>query len=354
MATFCNYSEYSKICLDKKGRRRGTVNYNMENTFMTPSNFACSFRPIYFTSCFIIDLPPIELQGGSQYYDFRFNINTVSGEFDIISDSKEEIELKDGRATFKRHNDHDYHWVFDFKQKCVCAQYGMHVYSTSADVSNLFSGKLKIICNLEVNCISTTVASHEIDPFPPSTLLVDLSAQYSADKSFDNDNGYDDGLSDFTILVGGKQLKCHKFMLACRSLVFAAMFSNNDMVENKTNSVTVNALDPETIPAMLIFMYTEQIDKDKINISLLATANFYQVLGLKHICERKLSQDLNTANVVELCKCSQVYNAKMLEEFCFQFMLKNFKCIRSAPDFSELVKEYPNVAVELMRNVKIS
>ena len=55
--------------------------------------------------------------------------------------------------------------------------------------------------------------------------------------------------SDFTIrLKDGREVKCHKFMLARASPVFQ-MNLRNDNVETRTNMMTLDAFEPETVIA---------------------------------------------------------------------------------------------------------
>ena len=55
------------------------------------------------------------------------------------------------------------------------------------------------------------------------------------------------------------KFEVHKTILMARSEVFAAMLSNTDMSETRTNSTTIKDLSPGALKEMLRFLYTDQV-----------------------------------------------------------------------------------------------
>lgn len=61
-------------------------------------------------------------------------------------------------------------------------------------------------------------------------------------------------LSDVTIIVGGKEFKLHKTVLAARSPVFLAMFVNN-CKEASESRVTIDDIPVDAFEALIKFIY---------------------------------------------------------------------------------------------------
>ncbi|GIY49829.1 speckle-type POZ protein [Caerostris darwini] len=66
-------------------------------------------------------------------------------------------------------------------------------------------------------------------------------------------------LCDVTLQVGSAEFPAHKALLAARSPVFKAMFTN-DMQETARNAVDISDLDADTVKSMLLYAYTDTLD----------------------------------------------------------------------------------------------
>ena len=69
----------------------------------------------------------------------------------------------------------------------------------------------------------------------------------------------DGRFSDVVLVVGGKEFKAHKNILAARSPVFAAMFDNEWKESQQNSRVEINEMDPEVFGDLILFLYTDQI-----------------------------------------------------------------------------------------------
>ncbi|EFX61459.1 hypothetical protein DAPPUDRAFT_69494, partial [Daphnia pulex] len=65
-------------------------------------------------------------------------------------------------------------------------------------------------------------------------------------------------MTDVVFEVGDSTFPAHKFLLAARSRVFAAMFQAN-MIESLTGRVKIVDFDAETFEEFLRFVYTGQL-----------------------------------------------------------------------------------------------
>ncbi len=107
--------------------------------------------------------------------------------------------------------------------------------------------------------------------------------------------------TDFNLRCAGELFPCHKFVLACRSHVFARMLSHKDFKENVSNEATIEDFSPETVKDFLEFLYTDELNEANLNsVELLLMADKYNVTGLKSDCEKALSKAVDTSNSIKL------------------------------------------------------
>ncbi|XP_008544990.1 speckle-type POZ protein B-like [Microplitis demolitor] len=131
--------------------------------------------------------------------------------------------------------------------------------------------------------------------------------------------------SDILINVGGKEFQGHKFMLMVRSPVLTAMFSH-DMIEKKTNEISIPDITPEIFEKILEYFYTDEItDLDAYAECLLKAADKYQIQSLKDICQESLSKTLTVENSLKMIDTANLYNANELLAFTNDFIASNIK-----------------------------
>jgi speckle-type POZ protein len=97
--------------------------------------------------------------------------------------------------------------------------------------------------------------------------------------------------SDVNFNVFGSEFPAHKLILAARSEVFAAIFKH-PMREQSTNQIEIEDIKPEVFQEMLRFIYTGQVQFDKLSekmvVDLLVAADKYLLGQLKMQCENYL------------------------------------------------------------------
>ena len=87
--------------------------------------------------------------------------------------------------------------------------------------------------------------------------------------------------SDVEIHCKDIRLKAHKAILASRSSVFQAMFTN-PCKESQTGSVTINNMEPEVLQDLINFIYSCKVKKLKENVAdLFIAADMYMMESLK-------------------------------------------------------------------------
>ena len=65
--------------------------------------------------------------------------------------------------------------------------------------------------------------------------------------------------SDVTLVVGEKEFKAHRLILAARSVVFAAMFYHENTKEMQEGKVIITDIDEDVFSELLRFMYTGKV-----------------------------------------------------------------------------------------------
>ncbi|XP_065209111.1 speckle-type POZ protein B-like [Planococcus citri] len=134
----------------------------------------------------------------------------------------------------------------------------------------------------------------------------------------------DENFSDVTISVNGKNYPAHKLILAARSSVFKAMFTN-DMLESQKNNVTIDDIKQETFEEMLRYIYTgEMRNLDEWAFELFPAADKYDLKELKNACEELLLSKVSTDNVGKILLLADMHNAEELKANALRFIKKNY------------------------------
>ena len=164
--------------------------------------------------------------------------------------------------------------------------------------------------------------------------------------------------SDVTFVVGGKELKAHKFMLASQSPVFAAMF-DNDFEEKLKNKVQIDDISLEVFQELLRFVYTcrvenfYQVEKellvlsDKVSDGTLWIHDVltfqpllpqYQMDNLKSYCSRRISSTLDIDSAVEFLLLADLHQATYLKDKCIDFIVHRSDQVLATNGWQKLIK----------------
>ena len=129
--------------------------------------------------------------------------------------------------------------------------------------------------------------------------------------------------SDGVLQVNGTNFTAHKFVLAARSTVFAAMFQSEGFTENKTNIVKIEDLEPTVVKEMLRFIYTDRVEKmDAMAKELLIAADKYLVDNLKAECQWALQRKLTVQHCCEQLAFADSYLAPKLKDYAMELNWK--------------------------------
>merc|ERR1719273_528567 len=147
---------------------------------------------------------------------------------------------------------------------------------------------------------------------------------------------------DVILHVGKNRIYCHELILVTASEVFKKTFTV-EMEEKKSKEAYYEDIDVNTLKLLVTFMYTDEIPDDKITLELVAAADRFEVLRLKEICERKLSQNLGMENIADVFHIANLHSLEYLSQNVLIFMAQNWKTLRNDESIEALLQKYPNI-----------
>ncbi|CAK1542742.1 unnamed protein product [Leptosia nina] len=117
----------------------------------------------------------------------------------------------------------------------------------------------------------------------------------------------------------GFEYKVHKAVLASRSQVLKAHFDHNT-TECLTNIIE-SPFETDSLREVLTFIYIDKAPRvDEIPEILLAAADYYQLSGLKSLCEEALYKKVTVENAIETLQLADLHSAKTLKELTLEFI----------------------------------
>jgi len=159
--------------------------------------------------------------------------------------------------------------------------------------------------------------------------------------------------TDFEIVCEDKNLQCHKVVLAARSPVFRAMLLN-DMEESTRARVEPKEFNSQTMSMLLKFLYTGAIEQellDKNAEAVFKAADYYEVTGLKQICEKSLMKKVTISNMLEMLVLADMYKAPDLREATKSLIVANSKELLKKRQWKERLKESGHLVFEILEAV---
>lgn len=155
--------------------------------------------------------------------------------------------------------------------------------------------------------------------------------------------------SDVTLEVEGKAFPVHKSVLSARSPVFRAMFTGG-MRERSEKTVKIYDVDTVIFSEFLKFIYCGKFDEKILHertIEVLATANKYDVNGLKTKCESLLLQRVTKSTAASILMAADLYDATHLKQCVINVITQNFLDVISTDSFKELCMKTPALVTEI-------
>ncbi|XP_035698218.1 kelch-like protein 24 [Branchiostoma floridae] len=149
----------------------------------------------------------------------------------------------------------------------------------------------------------------------------------------------DNLLIDVTLCVSGKEIPCHRNVLAACSGYFRAMFCNG-LRESNENKITIREVSAGAMQLLVDYAYTSKITITEDNVvKLLAGANFLQIEPVYRACMSFTCNNLSAKNCLKLLHLGGVLSCPDLEKEAKLYAMKEFASVSKTPEFLYLTKD---------------
>ena len=150
----------------------------------------------------------------------------------------------------------------------------------------------------------------------------------------------------------GQTIGAHKNVLMDQSPVFDAMFQHG-MEEFKTGRIDIKDIDPDVFKQLLYFIYScrTKTPLTEENVQpLFVAADKYDVKDLQEECIFYIRVN----NVIDMMIFAHLYSIEELEDEAIEFAIWNSREIAVQDEFADLIKNYPEFSVEVMRRLLLN
>lgn len=146
-------------------------------------------------------------------------------------------------------------------------------------------------------------------------------------------------LADVTLLVGGRELPCHRGLLALSSPYFHAMFAG-DFAESFSARVELRDVEPAVVGQLVDFVYTGRLTITQGNVEALTrTAARLHFPSVQKVCGRYLQQQLDAANCLGICEFGEQQGLLGVAAKAWAFLRENFEAVAREDEFLQLPRE---------------
>ena len=162
-------------------------------------------------------------------------------------------------------------------------------------------------------------------------------------------------MSDLTVICQGKELPCHRRILAARSPVFARGLASGGAWTEAEGRWTVQGAEPVTVKDMLGFIYTSNIPEEALGAragELLELASQYELPELEEACREALMKGLSPATAVSTLVLLERHQGPGWDkEEVIDFIKKNAKDIVKGTDWKMFVANYPDLVTDIVTSM---
>ncbi|XP_035690917.1 kelch-like protein 24 [Branchiostoma floridae] len=145
-------------------------------------------------------------------------------------------------------------------------------------------------------------------------------------------------LTDVVLCVSGKEIPCHRNVLAACCEYFRAMFCNGHR-ESKEHKVTIHEVTPGALQLLVDYAYTSKVTITQDNaVKLLEGANFFRILPVRDACVTFISNNLSAKDCLQMMHLGNMLSCPDLEKKAWLYTTKEFKATSETPEFLSLTK----------------
>jgi hypothetical protein len=146
----------------------------------------------------------------------------------------------------------------------------------------------------------------------------------------------------FKFTSSSETLGCHRSVLALWSPVFKAMFQS-DMSETRSGEILLEDVDPRTVEALLVRLYTGAYSRasefSELVADILHLAHRYSITEVVDECEEQLISQLSAENVLSVLIAAEAHGSQYLKDQCVAYATANSTCVFGSVNFSKLLTE---------------
>jgi len=226
-----------------------------------------------------------------------------------------------------------------------------HQWLLSPERMLLPDDKLTLLCTITIAGKNIISSGAQRPACPPDYAARQVTNKLGSDLSTLLANPAD-MFSDLKLVCGLRrvELLCHTNILAARSPVFRAMFQH-DTVEAQNKEVEMTDVEPEVVEEMLEYIYTGKTNSTGKEAELLAAADKYSLLELKHECEEALCSKTNIDTVLAMLVLADRHEAGKLKDVCVKFLIENCHTVVRQPGWRQQLQPYPTLLAEMFEAV---
>ncbi|XP_065205317.1 speckle-type POZ protein B-like [Planococcus citri] len=183
----------------------------------------------------------------------------------------------------------------------------------------LVDNKLTVMCEVHFSsvCDSIDRTIHQCD----KTSLYPNAARFDIFDNFKKLLEDDDRFADVVLIVGSREYRAHRNILASRSPVLAARL-HHELEENGQNRINIKDMNAEIMDEFLRYIYTGRCENlENVAESLLAAADKYQLSGLKMICAEKVYKTLSVENATKMLMLADNHGISELKNEVIKFII---------------------------------
>ncbi|XP_066285389.1 kelch-like protein 24 [Branchiostoma lanceolatum] len=143
-------------------------------------------------------------------------------------------------------------------------------------------------------------------------------------------------LVDVTLCAEGKEIPCHRLVLAASSEYFEAMFGGG-LSESKKDKIEIGGVSAEALQQLVDFAYTSRITVNNDNIQpLFVAANMLEFVHVQMACEKFLTESLSPDTCVGIWGLADKMSCEELSDKARHCAMKNFEQACATEEFLEL------------------
>ncbi|XP_073841521.1 speckle-type POZ protein-like [Musca autumnalis] len=122
----------------------------------------------------------------------------------------------------------------------------------------------------------------------------------------------------------------------------------NDLLENKTNRITIDDTDAEVVEEMLEYIYTDTKVSQHLAADLFIVSNKYALLGLQEMCESILIENMEIATVADILFLAESHTSERLKKATVQFIIENIKAVTQTASWKRLRETDRDLCIDVL------